>query len=175
MKHTFYFLSLLLTIGALPSCNTDDDNDNDGNTAIWPDVTMNLTVTGDAEQTLNFTNLENASGDDNVTAVYDADAGIMAILGTGLGSYLWQVRALSGPVPSAGSLVVDDGTYVNGSNSFNDLESGSMNLTSVSFLHQTAGGKFYKISGSFNLVLTGTPGTVNISGNFLNVVLTVPN
>jgi len=177
MNHNLFYLLLVLILGTLPSCNTDDADDDDNGTVTWPDVTVQMTVTGDAEQTLNFTNRENSSGNDNITAIYDAEEGELVILGSGTGTYMWQLRAQSASEPTVGGHALTDGTYVaslsGGENSsFNELVSGSLDLTSAALLYETASARYFTLSGSFEMVLIDEPGTVNVQGSFTGLVLT---
>lgn len=177
MKKVNIFLPLLLfCVGTFPSCNTDDDMDNDP--AAWPDVTVNLTVTGAAEQTLSFTNPENASGDDNINALYDNETGELTVLGWGDGAYTWNIKALSGPVPSVGNLTVTGGTYAKDFGTangvfFGNLVSGSFQLSSASLWDVDMNFRTYRLSGAFEMVLADNPGTVSVSGDFTDLMLTV--
>jgi len=176
MKIVFLFLALLLCVGTFQACNTDNEADN--SPVTWPDVTVNLTVTGDATQTLNFTNVENGPGDDNINSGYDTQTGELMVFGWGSGAYTWNIKALSAPVPSVGNLTVKSGTYVkdlgtaNGAY-FGDLVNGTFYLSSASLLDVDMNFSTYKLSGSFEMVLTNNPGTVTVSGSFTNLVLTV--
>ncbi len=181
MSFRVLFLTVLLsTAFMLASCSKDDDNDiNDGGGVNLPDVTVTFVATGAAEQELNYMNTENSSGDDNISALLDADASELSILGVGQGDYMFIVKASSGNVPTAGAMVVLDGTYVNNlsdgpSQSFNDLETGNLVLTSVNFLYSTPVVRYYSISGTFEMQLTGDSGTVNITCTFNGLVVTAP-
>lgn len=183
MKNTFPIIrysqlfAALCMLMVVAGCKNNDDEDGTGS-QVHPDLSVQLAVTGDAEQTLNFTNPENKTGTHNATALYEADKGELTILGNGQGNYMWIVKVSANSI-STGSKVVLDGTYVNqldGANkSFNDLESGTFNLSDVALLYETVGGNFYSISGSFTVQLSDTPGTVSVTGSFENMVLTAPN
>lgn len=162
------------------SCNKDEDNDSNGGGGVnLPDVTVTFVATGAAEQELNYTNAENSSGDDNISALLDVEENELSILGVGQGDYMFIVKASSGNVPTAGAMTVLDGTYVNNlsdgpSQSFNDLETGNLMLTSVNFLYSTPVVRYYTISGTFEMQLTGDSGTVNITCTFNGLVVTAP-
>lgn len=145
-----------------------------------PDATVSFTATGAAEQTLNYTNTENSSGDHGITAILDPEPNELSIIGIGPGDYMFFVKAVSGNVPTTGALTVLDGTYVTNlsgggqGNSFNDLESGTLTLTSVNFLYSTLPVRYYSISGNFEMQLTGESGTVDVTCTFSGLVLSVP-
>ena len=173
--------SSIVSIGmalSFSSCNTDKDDDDNDDDRTYPELTATFTVSGAISESYTFTNVENdgISSTHVLVSSFSNSTGLFTIAGSNV-NYVFNMSA---PVPG-----VQSGTYslTNGQyghlddqqpQTFDELISGSITITSAQLLWTVVGSSIYAVNGSWVTELSdgeSTPSTVTFTGSFTNLVV----